>query len=219
MSAFPSTRAAHRPPTGPRPHRRPAPARRHARRRAGGGGRARSRSPTRSSSRRGLAFSKFGSPLPDRLRPGTRSRDSLRRARLHLRHRVTSFIALLIATPLAIAIALFLSELAPRGVRGVDRHARRAARRDPERRARPLGDPRPRAVRRPTTSSRCCSRWLGFLPFFSGNAELDRLPHRRPDPRDHDPPDHRQHLPRALPRACRASSRRARSRSARRAGR
>src|SRR5829696_10507753 len=31
---------------------------------------------------------------------------------------VTSLIALLIATPLAIAIALFLSELAPRGVRG-----------------------------------------------------------------------------------------------------
>jgi phosphate transport system permease protein len=32
---------------------------------------------------------------------------------------VSSFIALLIATPLAIAIALWLSELAPRGVRGV----------------------------------------------------------------------------------------------------
>ena len=32
---------------------------------------------------------------------------------------VTSLIALIVATPLAIAIALFLSELAPRGVRGV----------------------------------------------------------------------------------------------------
>jgi phosphate transport system permease protein len=32
---------------------------------------------------------------------------------------VTSFVALLIATPLSIAIALYLSELAPRGVRGV----------------------------------------------------------------------------------------------------
>jgi phosphate transport system permease protein len=32
---------------------------------------------------------------------------------------VTSFVALLIATPLSIAIALWLSELAPRGVRGV----------------------------------------------------------------------------------------------------
>src|SRR5919197_2714637 len=31
---------------------------------------------------------------------------------------VTSLIALIVATPLAIAIALFLSELAPRGVRG-----------------------------------------------------------------------------------------------------
>src|ERR1700675_3727235 len=32
---------------------------------------------------------------------------------------VTSFVALLIATPLSIAIGLYLSELAPRGVRGV----------------------------------------------------------------------------------------------------
>jgi phosphate transport system permease protein len=32
---------------------------------------------------------------------------------------VTSFVALLIATPLSVAIALYLSELAPRGVRGV----------------------------------------------------------------------------------------------------
>jgi phosphate transport system permease protein len=32
---------------------------------------------------------------------------------------VTSFVALLVATPLSIAIALYLSELAPRGVRGV----------------------------------------------------------------------------------------------------
>ena len=42
-----------------------------------------------------------------------------RRARLHLRHRLTSFLALLIAGPPAIAIALFLTELAPRGIRGV----------------------------------------------------------------------------------------------------
>src|SRR5438034_6262516 len=32
---------------------------------------------------------------------------------------VTSFVSLLIATPLSIAIALYLSELAPRGVRGI----------------------------------------------------------------------------------------------------
>ena len=46
-----------------------------------------------------------------------RARD-LRRPRVHHRHAVTSFGALLIAAPLSIAIGLFLSELAPPAIRG-----------------------------------------------------------------------------------------------------
>ena len=59
---------------------------------------------------------------------------------------VTSIIALLLATPLSIAIALFLTEIAPRRARGADRDARRAARGGPERRPRALGHPRLRPV-------------------------------------------------------------------------
>ena len=66
---------------------------------------------------------------------------------------VTSVIALLLATPLSIAIALFLTEIAPRRARGADRDAGRAARGDPERRPRALGHPRLRPVGR-TRSSR-----------------------------------------------------------------
>ena len=61
---------------------------------------------------------------------------------------------------------------------------------------------------------------LGFIPLFGAPAATGTGPvHRRADPHDHDRPDHREHLPRALPRRCRASSRRARWRSARRGGR
>ena len=82
---------------------------------------------------------------------------------------VTAFIALLIATPVSIAIALFLTELAPRLDPRAGRHADRAARRDPERRTRPLGHPRLRARGR-RASGACLQRYLGFLPIFSGDS-------------------------------------------------
>jgi phosphate transport system permease protein len=46
---------------------------------------------------------------------------------------------------------------------------------------------------------------LGFIPLF-GTATQSRKPlHRDHRPDHHDPPDHREHLPRALPRTCRRS--------------
>ena len=80
---------------------------------------------------------------------------------------VTSFGAMLIAAPLAVAIALFLTELAPRAVRGADRHARRDARGRAERRRRPLGDPRARPVRAQHVEP-LLQRYLGCLPIFGG---------------------------------------------------
>ena len=111
----------------------------------------------------------------------------------------TSFFAVLLAAPLAIAIALFLTELAPRGVRGVDRHARRAARRDPECRHRPLGNLRPRAVRRGPTRAVPAAAGSGGCPFFKGTPSADGLPHGGDRARDHDPADHREHRARAVP--------------------
>ena len=53
--------------------------------------------------------------------------------------------------------------------RRADRDDGRAARGDPECRARPLGHPRLRALGRETTSSPGSQSWLGFLPIFSGD--------------------------------------------------
>ena len=127
---------------------------------------------------------------------------------------VTSLIALVIATPLAIAIGA-LPERA-RAARRARRHrvARRDARRDPERRARALGDPRARPVPRRTTSSRGCTA-------RSASSRSSASP-QRPG-RDCSPPALiltimivpivASHLPRALPgRAERARGGRARAR-------
>ena len=80
---------------------------------------------------------------------------------------VTSFGALLLATPISIAIALFLSELAPRWIRAVVGAARRAAGRDSERRARPLGDPRARPLHHRTRSGRRSTARSAGYPIFS----------------------------------------------------
>ena len=81
---------------------------------------------------------------------------------------VSSFLALLIATPLAVAIALWLSELAPRGARGVIGSLVEMLAGDPERCAGPLGDSRARpfpgapsragAARAPSGSCRSSGR-------------------------------------------------------------
>ena len=60
---------------------------------------------------------------------------------------LSSFGALLLATPISLAIALFLTELAP-GLLAAGGHAGRAARRHPECGARALGHPRDRSVDR-----------------------------------------------------------------------
>src|SRR5215207_8758844 len=108
---------------------------------------------------------------------------------------VTSLIALLIATPLAIAIALFLSELAPRGVRGT------------------VGALVELLAAIPSV---VLGLWgiLVLGPFVANHIEpsLDRLPahlqrqarlerdlRRLARARDHGRPDRRQHLPRAIP--------------------
>ena len=117
---------------------------------------------------------------------------------------VTSFIALLLATPLSIAIALFLTELAPRRLGVPDRDHGRAPGGDPERRARALGHPRLRPVDR--EPPRAVAPELVRLP-----ADLLRRPVAGGDaaggarPDDHDHPDHLGDLPGAVqPRAARS---------------
>ena len=76
------------------------------------------------------------------------------------------------------------------------------------------------AVHARSTSSRSCSDYFGWIPIFAARRrQVERCSSgdRRAD--DHDHPDHVVDLPRALPRACRATRRRRRSGSARRAGR
>ena len=133
---------------------------------------------------------------------------------------VTSLLALLIATPLAIAIALYLSELAPRGVRGIVGSLVEMLAAIPSVVLGLWGI----LVLGPFLAEHV-EPWLhdnlGFIPLFSGapHGGRARSLHRLANSHDHDRPDHREHLPRALPPACRASSRRGRSLSARHAGR
>ena len=126
---------------------------------------------------------------------------------------VTSFGALLLATPISLAIALFLSELAPRWIRSVVAPLVELLAAIPERRARPVGDPRARPLhhRHARTGDPRNPRLATHLQH-----EADcGVQHVRgdPDPDDHDHPDRLEHLPRALRRhSGRAEGRRARSR-------
>ena len=118
---------------------------------------------------------------------------------------VTSLGALLLATPISLAIALFLSELAPRWIRSVVA---------------------PLVELLAAIPSVVLGLWgiLVLGPFITGtlgpgdprNARLDpdlqheadcRVEHVRgdPDPDDHDHPDRLEHLPRALRRRSAAS--------------
>ena len=125
--------------------------------------------------------------LDDRLEPVAQL---LRRARFIFGTIITSFIALLLATPLSIAIALFLTEIAPRRLRG------------PIATVVELLAAIPSVVLglwgilvfgpwlRGRTSSRGFRRWFGFLPIFSGDPVAGRAAARGAGPHDHDRPDH-----------------------------
>ena len=133
---------------------------------------------------------------------------------------VAATIAIVVAVPLAVAVALFISHIAPRADRAADELRDRPARGDPERHLRPLGHRRPR----PGLGRRCSSGWrdnLGWIPFFEGPASRDR-PHdagRRPRAGGDDPADHHRRHALGLRRRRRGACRRARWRSAPRAGR
>ena len=66
---------------------------------------------------------------------------------------VTSAIAMLIAVPVGLMIAFFLTELCPPGAAPADRHRHRAAGRHPQHHLRHLGPVRVRAVPADSTSS------------------------------------------------------------------
>ena len=110
---------------------------------------------------------------------------------------VTSLVALLIATPLSIAIGLFLSELAPRGIRDVVGALVEMLAAVPSVIVGLWGI----LVLGPFVQSSLepfLHRWLSFLPLFQGK------PSRRDPPgdhraHDHGRPDRREHQPRALP--------------------
>ena len=98
---------------------------------------------------------------------------------------VSSFGALLLATPLSIAIALFLTELAPRGTRTPDRDPGRAAGGDPERDPRAVGHPRPRPALQSTIEPALHSV-LGWIPLFGGEYFAGWAVPGDGDPDDHD---------------------------------
>ena len=101
---------------------------------------------------------------------------------------MTSFIAMLIAVPVGLFIALFLTELCPHVVAASDRHRHRAARRHSQHHLRHLGPVRIRAVPpaicaavpdhgiRPST---------GVVDFVRRAALWHRHFHCRPDPGNH----------------------------------
>ena len=103
----------------------------------------------------------------------------------------TCAIALLVGAPLAIAIGLYLSELAPRGVRGVIGTLVEMLAAIPSVVLGLWGI----LVMAPFLGQHVepwLHRHLGFIPIFGGSPqEADR----RPDPRHHGRADHRQHLP------------------------
>ncbi len=111
---------------------------------------------------------------------------------------LTSFVAVLIAGPLAIAIALFLTELAPPAVRGVVGSLVEMLAAVPSVVLGLWGI----FVLLPFLHSHVepfLHRWLGFIPLFGPpNPGGRRHVHGRPDPDDHDHPDHGEHHARAV---------------------
>ena len=98
----------------------------------------------------------------------------------------------------AIAIGLYLSELAPRGVRGVIGSLVELLAAIPSVVLGLWGI----LVLGPFMQDHVepwLHDWLGFIPLFGDTPYADRHVHRRHDPDDHGAPDRRQHQPRALP--------------------
>ena len=171
-----------------------------------------SSSPTRSSRSPGRRSRSSASRSSGR-RPGTRTRTSTARSTFIYGTIVTSFIALLLATPLSIAIALFLTELAPRRARA--RRSRRWSSCSPRSRASCS------ASGASSSSAPGCAQhlepwlqsWFGFLPIFSATRPAGRRPAGGARADDHDHPDHLGDLPRAVqPRSARSHGRLARPR-------
>ena len=100
-----------------------------------------------------------------------------------------------------------------------DRAAGGDARGDPERDPRLLGHPRARPLPAGARRAGPAQRARLHPDLRRRPHDRQRAVHRRPDPDDHGRADHRLDQPRSLPDASRASSRTARPRSARRAGR
>ena len=135
---------------------------------------------------------------------------------------VTSAIALIIAVPVSIGIALFLTDIAPRWTRGPIAHRHRAARRHPEHHLRHVGPVRVRAVHGAPTSSRgsttISAAMADHRPAVQRPADRHRHADRRHRARDHGHSVHRLGRARRVQRGARAAQGIRRSRWARRAG-
>ena len=125
----------------------------------------------------------------------------LRHRGARLRHRAqSSLLALVIAVPVAVGIALFISHYAPRRLAVGPRLRRRPARRRPQRRLRPVGRARSSCrtctaasqlpQRRTSAGSRCSAATR-----VGGQSMLTAVDRAG----DHDPADHRRDHPRGLP--------------------
>ena len=151
------------------------------------------------------ALQKFGFGfLTDRgLEPGHRN---LRRLAPIYGTVVTSIIAMLIAVPVGIMIALFLTELCPPRLAPRHRHHHRAAGRHPQHHLRHLGPVRFCAVSaaaRAAAADRRVRQHPGPVDPFRRSALRHRHAHRRPHPGDHGAALHHLDLARRV--RCRAA--------------
>ena len=164
----------------------------------------------RGASRRSTSSAYFGVHLQQRLE--RRRRTIFGACRCVVGTLITSAIALVIGVPVAVATALYVTELCPRRLRQPLDHPGRAARRGAVGRLRPLGRLRPdpeaqagRAVVLPTRSRSCRSS--------AAHGRGPELLHRRADPGDHDPADRlARSRARSSPRCRPITRRRARAR-------
>ena len=114
-----------------------------------------------------LSIQKFGLQLLADRHRGTRSPASSARCPFIWGTLYSSVLALLIATPIALGIAIFISELCPAWLRAAAGVPHRAARRDSLDRLRPVGHLRAGAGGARSSRSRCRTS-LRELPLFSG---------------------------------------------------
>ena len=105
---------------------------------------------------------------------------------------VSSLLALLLATPLSVGAALFITEMAPKKLGGISRRPHRTPRRHSERHLRPVGGARhgPLAAEDRRAVPERASRFHSLLPGGPVRSEHAR---RRVHPDDHGHPDHHLH--------------------------